>query len=153
MKQSGAKKILFLVLFIVYVVVLVYLLFFSDAYGRTAAQEDYRFNFIPFREISRYLFRVSDPGLKVLNLLGNILIFVPFGFFVPMLYPDLQKWWVVLLNTLSFSACVKVVQLVTMTGTFDVDDLMLNTAGGVLGWLLFYLIFLRKGKNGKTEAL
>ena len=145
MKRIDKKKIFLLILFFIYLLLLIYLLFFSDAYGRTEPQQEYRYNFIPFQEIRRFLFRVSNPFLKIMNILGNIAGFVPFGFLLPILYPGLQKWWSVLLNTLALSVSVEVVQLITMVGTFDVDDLILNTAGGMIGYAVFLLVRKRKG--------
>ena len=144
MRKPDKKKLFVLLLLLVYLVLLVYLLFFSETYGRTTQQQGYRYNLIPFREIGRYLFRVSDPFLKLLNLLGNIIAFLPFGFLLPVLDPQFQKWWRILLNTFSLSVSVEAVQLLTMVGTFDVDDLILNTAGGMLGYALFVLLRKRR---------
>ena len=57
-----------------------------------------------------------------------------------MLKRSNRKWYVVVLFSLLFSLCIEAVQLVTRRGSFDVDDLMLNTLGGFLGYLLFLLM-------------
>ena len=72
------------------------------------------------------------------NLAGNILVFIPFGFFMPMAskYKSLGG---TLVYSFGVSLCVEVFQLVMRVGCFDVDDLLLNTLGGVLGHGLYIL--------------
>lgn len=89
-------------------------------------------NFIPFKEILRYEF-----GSKYFywNVVGNILIFLPFGFFVS-LYLNSQKLNRPLLITFLTSLTIELVQ--TFIGrSFDVDDILLNCIGGICGFLLF----------------
>ena len=76
----------------------------------------------------------------LINIVGNVVVFMPFGFFVP----SLKKWSFVrvVLTGFLFSLAVETVQLVTKVGTFDVDDLFLNTIGVTLGCIMF--CFCRK---------
>ncbi len=76
----------------------------------------------------------------LINIVGNVVVFMPFGFFVP----SLKNWSFVrvVLTGFLFSLAVETVQLVTKVGTFDVDDLFLNTIGVALGCILF--CFCRK---------
>ncbi len=89
-------------------------------------------NFVPFKEILRYEF-----GSKYFywNVVGNILIFVPFGFFIS-LYLNSQKLNRPLLITFITSLTIELVQMF-IGRSFDVDDILLNCAGGVCGFLLF----------------
>ncbi|HEY4431853.1 MAG TPA: VanZ family protein [Paenibacillus sp.] len=99
-------------------------------------------NYIPFKEISRGIehLSISDP-FSSLNLVGNILAFIPFGVFVPMLF--LQKvrlFQKVFMLSFALSLSFEVTQLMLYIGTFDVDDLILNTSGGVVGYGIYRLL-------------
>lgn len=134
------------VLFFIYLGIMVYLLFFSEMFGRTGvSRNDYSYNLVPFREITRFIkYRKSLGFVAVfLNLAGNVLAFVPFGIFVPKLFKQVGSIITVGINTLAFSAFIEVVQLMFRVGSFDVDDVILNTLGGVLGALI-YVLFLKK---------
>ena len=74
------------VLFILYVGFLIYFLFLAEWYGRTEISEEYRYNLELFKEIRSFITYREQLGMFVVaaNLLGNILIFVPYGFFVSM---------------------------------------------------------------------
>ena len=74
-----------------------------------------------------------------MNLAGNVLAFVPFGAILPVISRRMRGFFRVMLLGFSFSLLVECTQLVTRVGTFDVDDLMLNTLGAVLGYLFFAL--------------
>ena len=82
-------------------------------------------------------------------ILGNIALFMPFGFFRPILRLRLRKWYCMLGMTFLLSLMIEITQLLTRVGSFDVDDLILNTSGGILGYLLFYIINkVRRKWNG-----
>ena len=75
------------VFLILYLVVLVYVCLLSEVYGRTEMQNIYHYNLIPFREIMRFYTYRELVGMEafVLNLFGNVIAFVPFGFMMPIL--------------------------------------------------------------------
>ena len=129
-----------MILFFLYLTVLAYVLFFSEKYGRTAERE-FSYNLTPFLEIRRFWNYRRFLGLKAvfINLVGNILAFVPFGAILPVISRRTRGFFRVMLLGFSFSLLVECTQLVTRVGTFDVDDLMLNTLGAVLGYLFFAL--------------
>lgn len=151
--MTGWHRFVSILFFVLYLAALVYLLFFSEAYGRTISRENYHYNLVLFREIRRFYQYREVLGMRVVivNLLGNIAAFVPFGFFLPLIKDRARHFLVVLLATLSFSLMIELLQLVYRVGTFDVDDLFLNTLGGVLGYLALRLVQCRKAK-GRTEA-
>lgn len=144
MTEKNRKFALFAgkVLFFIYLLVLIYLLFFSERYGRTQGTGEYRYNLVPFTEIKRYII-YSDrftSELFLINIVGNMLAFVPFGFFVPLINSDYKNVLKVSLLSMVFSAIVEVVQLLSKVGSFDVDDIILNTLGGLVGALIYYII-------------
>ncbi|GAA3389847.1 hypothetical protein GCM10020369_41560 [Cryptosporangium minutisporangium] len=91
-------------------------------------------NFTPFAEINRSL---EDGSLRSLaQVLGNALLFVPFGLLVPLTFPRLRVLTAVLAAAAA-SACVELVQLTHIAGRmFDIDDVILNVGGAILGGLL-----------------
>ena len=128
-----------LALFLIYISFLVYFLFFSEEYNRNIIAESYRYNFTPFKEILRFWNYRGQLGVRVVvvNLLGNIGAFVPFGLFVPIISIKLRKAWKVILLGMLLSTAVEFVQLITKVGSCDIDDLILNTFGTMIGYLIF----------------
>jgi glycopeptide antibiotics resistance protein len=65
---------------------------------------------------------------------------VPFGFLITILYQNI-KWKKVLLIGLSVGASLELLQVIFKSGIFDIDDIILNFLGVVLGYLLFIFIY------------
>jgi len=111
-------------------------------------------NFVPFKTIKFYLFLADiNLSIRIENLAGNVIGFMPFGFILPLLAKKFQKISAVTFSTFCLSLTFELLQLVFEFGSFDVDDLILNTAGGILGYLPIKLVFLiahLKKKNIKT---
>ena len=96
----------------------------------------------------------------MINVVGNVVAFMPFGFLVPVMYREQRKevvykghffrsfLFVSLLGFL-FSLSVEAVQLVTMVGCFDVDDLVLNTSGVMFGYITYFISKKTIGIMGK----
>lgn len=143
--KKGHKR-LAQVIFVLYVILLFYFLFFAESFGRTHTGAEYQCNLSLFREIRRYLTYRNYFGPKVvfINLCGNVIAFMPFGFFWPLLWDFKANWLATTLNTFTLSLVAEVIQLVYKLGSFDVDDLLLNTIGGCLGYLLCYFLVKRK---------
>lgn len=128
------------VLFILYLIALTYFLFFAESFGRVpGAQTDYAYNLMPFREIRRFWKYRELLGFRAvfLNLFGNVLGFVPFGFILPVVSRRGRKWKNAVLIGFGFSLCIELTQLIFKIGSFDVDDILLNTTGSVLGFLAY----------------
>ena len=127
------------ILFIVYILFLLYFLIFSDWYGRSGVMENYHYNLMPFKEIKRFWEYREQLGLwAVVNLAGNVLIFVPFGFFKTMASRN-RRFWETIMDGFLLSLLVEVFQLLSKVGRFDVDDLILNTFGVMIGYLTFLI--------------
>ncbi len=129
------------VLMVFYIAALAYVCFFSERYGRTVS-DTYRYNLQPFREISRFLTYRETIGFRgfVINLFGNIVVFMPWGFMVPVIRKRVYKFWYTVASTFLLSLCIETIQLVTRVGSFDVDDLILNTLGGIAGFLVYFIV-------------
>ena len=140
--QNGGKRIFAVLLFLIYFIVLFYFLFFSEKMGRTYSEREYHYNLIPFLEINRFLAHYKVLGFEavLLNLVGNIVAFMPFGFFLPVFSNRCRYFLNTVFYTFELSLLVELIQLVTKVGSFDVDDLILNTIGGALGFLVYHTI-------------
>ena len=133
------NKLVMWVCFIAYLLLLVYVVFFSSGFGREDHAE-YRYNLTLFQEIGRYYgvgIRTGYWSLFGLNVIGNICVFMPWGMFLPSLFVKCRKLLLVVVLSLELSLLVEVIQLVTRVGSFDVDDLLLNTIGGMLGYFIY----------------
>ena len=95
-------------------------------------------NLVPGATIRAMLERGSH-GQKVLNLAGNVLIFLPMGLLPPLLWKGLRHIWTAVPLSAALSLLIEFVQLF-LGRSVDVDDLILNTLGGLLGYLLFCLL-------------
>jgi len=95
----------------------------------------------PFHALKLFLKADNVALLKRLRYLEgaglNILLFVPFGYLLPMLWKRADRWWKVVLCGFVLSLGIELTQLVTHLGMFDLDDLMNNSLGAFLGWLCF----------------
>ena len=106
--------------------------------------QDYNYglsNYIPFKEIFRY---EVGSRLFIKNIIGNVLLFLPYGYFASD-YLKSKKILPICFLTMLVSVTIEYVQL-NIGRTFDIDDVILNTMGGIFGYLLYRLIERIKGK-------
>ena len=92
-------------------------------------------NLIPFKEIMRYNI---GSRLFIKNVLGNLVMFVPYGIFVSI-YAKLTSKWQALFLVAFASLTVESTQL-AIGRVFDVDDIFLNIVGGMIGYFIYYWI-------------
>jgi len=136
-KDKKWPRILGKIFFVLYIIFLFWFLIFSDWYGRVGETGEYRYNLELFREIKRFWTYREQLGIVAYeNLFGNILIFMPLGFFMPMA-SRYRSFILTVFYSFGLSFCVEIFQLVTRVGCFDVDDMLLNTIGGMLGYIIF----------------
>jgi glycopeptide antibiotics resistance protein len=112
-------------------------------------------NLVPFKEILNAMkdISLSDPH-SLINLVGNIAVFVPFGVFISILFHHKSaSFRRVLISSLALSLSFEVAQLVLYIGTFDVDDLILNTTGGLIGYGVVRLFMWVWGRDRGTGSL
>lgn len=106
-------------------------------------------NLTLFKTIRMYI-RYYDRLNGFDNLFGNVLAFMPLGVLIPMSFPGVNRWWMILLHSFWLSLCIELFQLVTHFGAFDVDDILLNTLGGLLGFVVFTVTgFVYRKLHGK----
>ena len=113
-------------------------------------------NYKPFHTIRLYLKHYNTLGMIAFsNLYGNILVFVPFGYMLPMVHQKSKNLLILLLNAVLFVAGIEIFQLFSAFGAFDVDDILLNCAGALAGGMLYKLtiIFMQKYCNKDVKNL
>lgn len=153
-EQLKALRICSTVIFGVYIIFLTYFLFFAESTGRTFQGRDYQYNLVLFKEIRRFIVYRENLGWMAvfLNLLGNIVAFVPFGAILPVMHRKFRSFFFMTFTTLEFSLVVEIIQLVFKVGSLDVDDLLLNTIGGMIGYLIFAIMNkIRRNRYAKTS--
>ncbi|MBD5137184.1 MAG: VanZ family protein [Lachnospiraceae bacterium] len=139
--NSRRTVIISRLLFIAYILSVIYFMFIAEGFGRNDTGAGYRYNVEPFAEIKRF-YRVLKNGYNFkafLNLIGNIAAFVPFGMFLPMIKSKKTGLINTVIISFLFSACIETIQLYFKLGVFDVDDIVLNTLGGFIGYLLYLI--------------
>ena len=141
--KKHSKPIL-LVLFILYILILFRITVFrSDflSHGLFSGS----ILWVPFVELYRIL--LNDFFVFFYLFVGNIIWFIPFGFLLPILFGSGKK---AILYTLLLSIAIEAFQFIFGTGVTEVEDLILNTLGGALGYCFF--LGLRQLRNTRNSS-
>jgi len=96
-------------------------------------------NFVPFKTILPYLLGYKGWIIAGINLIGNVGLLVPVGFLVPFIY-DKMTWKKSLILGVVSGLTIEIMQTVFRVGIFDVDDVILNGLGVMIGYGLFVMI-------------
>jgi len=91
-------------------------------------------NLVPFRTISIYM-RNLDSWFWMRNLFGNLALLLPLGLLGPIALPALNRWWRVALLALLISTAIELTQLAVPDRSADIDDVIVNVSGALLGYL------------------
>ncbi|AEW58082.1 TPA: VanZ family protein [Bacillus cereus] len=93
-------------------------------------------NLVPFRSTIRYLTEFDSYNIDIvlMNTLGNVIIFIPFGFLLPLLFKQINNVKMASKIFIKFILLIESLQLLTFTGVFDIDDIMLNMLGALIGY-------------------
>ena len=101
---------------------------------------------IPFQDFSAF------------GCIANVIMVMPLGFLLPLLWENYRKLWKTALAGFSLSLCIEILQLFTFRAT-DVDDLLMNTLGGIGGWICYRIalcvyrqMYKRKVQSGKKKG-
>ena len=148
------------ILFIIYLLLLITILFLKNEYRmggfediNTFSNEHFEtINIIPFATIIGYisglLFEDININIVVINLATNLLLFAPMGFFIPILFDKKVK------NIKQFgmvmgliTILVEILQFITYSGSADIDDIILNTTGAIIIYMLMRTKFVKKLLN------
>ena len=138
-KTDRKVRIFGRIFFVLYMILALYFMFFSETLDRTMVSDEYRYNLTLFKEINRFWNMRYTYGwdVTIVNLLGNVVCFMPFGFLLPTVSRKkiFKNFLSVTLMAMLFSLGIETAQLLMKVGAFDVDDIFLNTVGGLAGYI------------------
>jgi glycopeptide antibiotics resistance protein len=138
--SSRREHVLLVVLFVVYLVLLAWIVVWKleVPYVGKAALLPHPFKLVPF-------VRTAEAGPSApLEVAVNVLLFVPFGLYLGLLAPR-WKWWMATGVFIGASLVFEITQHLLSVGSFDITDIIVNTAGGVAGFGVLALIRRRLG--------
>ena len=156
-EKSKIRNFWLKALFIIYCLLLITILFLNNEYRMGGFQNINTFskehfetsNVIPFATIIEYIIGVIsndiNAGIVIINFATNLLLFAPMGFFIPILFQSKInniKQFVIMIIILTL--IVEILQFITYRGSTDIDDIILNTIGAVIVYLLMKTKFVKK---------
>lgn len=158
-EKSKIREFWLRILFIIYCILLITILFLNNEYRmydfhginiNTFSREHFEtINIIPFSTIIGYiyglLFKDVSMSIVIINLVTNLLLFSPMGFFIPLLFKNRItniKQFIILIIILSLF--VEILQFITYRGSTDIDDIILNTMGAIIVYALMKTKLVKK---------
>lgn len=146
-KAGGSRKLR--MIFILYLLLVIRLIIFKYPYAQLkeiagAWEKDVILegldtaNFTLFKTIRMYI-DYSYMLNSFENLVGNVAVFIPFGFLFPYVFKRGRNFFIMFLNVFLFVLGIEVFQLFSAFGAFDVDDILLNCVGAVIGYICYFL--------------
>lgn len=134
---------------IVWLMAVVYLMFSGVSTLRSG--EDYgqyllrSIELVPFESTQNYLDMLRldriNPDIVARNIVGNIAMFVPLGFLLPCIADRFAKLKFTLSGAVLLAFVLEALQLLTLRGSFDIDDIILRSVGAMLGFAVWHIIF------------
>lgn len=144
------------ILFVIYLLLLIMILFLKNEYRmggfeniNTFSKEHFAtINIIPFATIIDYISNLFSNNINtsivIINLGTNLLLFAPMGFFIPILFENkiknIKQFGVLMIIITIF---VEIVQFITYSGGADIDDIILNTIGAIIVYMLMKTKFVK----------
>jgi glycopeptide antibiotics resistance protein len=166
MKHNNIRisaKVIGFILLVAYFLILSYVVFFATEFGRDD-NHVFQYNLVPLKTIYNFIRYHQSVTVNALmaNILGNVVAFMPLGFIVPIVFKRKETYYyfhIVVLWAFIVSLFIEVGQIVMSVGSFDVDDLILNTLGAMIGyWLYLYIrklyrqLHIRRSRIDKIKA-
>ena len=147
LKDSKKRNMFVRIMFVVYAIAMAYFLFFRHGFNVGGTYWEHismNINIVPFYTIRQNLHLIlkqSNPYLvphAIINLLGNIIGFIPFGILLPLLLKQARAFKKFFFYAISSIVLIELIQLLTLRGSFDIDDLILNMLGSLIGYMINY---------------
>lgn len=150
-QKRNAGQIITRLLFLVYAGAMLWLLFGQRMEGAeieiSLGMDGKNLNFVPLETIKLYIRLLNTTTSKsllrhaVINLAGNVVMFIPLGWFLPHLWRGFRGFFRTTLFSSGLICVVEGAQLLTSLGSCDVDDLILNVFGIILGYIIWKLVY------------
>ena len=145
---------IFVNLFFIYFLMMIYYTFFKNGELCFSFYRIRYVNFIPIKRTIEMFANVNTGyTCPYYNVLGNIILFIPLGFFIPLLFKKCDKLKRVILYGFIGSFTIEFLQYFTSNNITDIDDLIFNTIGAILGFCCFRLVRCVVGKTKLINIL
>lgn len=114
-------------------------------------------NLMPFSLIpQQFMNMMAGQSGAIRQFLGNIILFIPAGFLPPMIFPSMRRWYGAIVPGFLWSLFIELSQLILHLAnmgnrSFDTDDLILNTLGALIGFILFKSFFAKRKRRRKRS--
>lgn len=107
------------------------------------------YNLIPFDSIAVYIENKESYNYRTwwMNLFGNLVMLVPFGVLLPLVIAKLRKTWPFVAALLAFNLGIEIMQYGFRLGSFDVDDLLLNSSGALAAYVFIRVVMFMARKS------
>lgn len=143
-------------IFVIYLIIVFYVVFLKNRFVSQNINYEiplkvywqFSVNLTPFKTIKNYIIydnNLSD-SIKYVNILGNIVLFIPFGLLYPILTDKQRKFLWVFLGSFLFSLSIELLQMMFRIGSLDIDDIILNVFGALIGYSVFKGIIIIRGR-------
>jgi len=162
-KLNYTKKILkinLVIYFIIYTLTIVTLTLFDEVFGRNGlvivdwnkemldSYMKYSFNIVPFSTINLfikgYIRGIISLRAYIINIFGNLVALMPYGIFIPLLFNKFNKYYEFLILMIIIVITIELLQFITLSGSCDIDDLILNVMGASIVYFIFKIKFINK---------
>ena len=159
----ASKKLLKLnlvIYFLIYTVTIFTLTLFDEIFGRQGfvfinwnkdllkSYMSLSFNIVPFKTIKLftmgYKYGLVSFNAYFTNVFGNILVFMPYGFFIPMLFKKINTYIKFIIFIFLIVLLIEISQFFTMSGSFDIDDMILNLLGASIAYGIYRIPPIKK---------
>jgi glycopeptide antibiotics resistance protein len=151
-KKKNFKREFIINIFFIYFLILINLTICKMSMLQINLDNSFYINYIPLVETFK-MFNNNFMGVgnALYNVIGNILLFIPFGFLVPLLFKKKNKFLMITLYGFFTSVLIEIVQLFTSFNTTDIDDIIFNTLGAIIGYIIFNIFYylIKKTKLGE----
>src|SRR6185369_16074226 len=150
------QRLISIIIFIIYCAILIKVMVFKDIptirigslmLNFAGTNGGHAPNFVPFLTIVPYLLGFKGWIIAGVNLAGNIALLVPIGLLAPLVYRRV-RWNASLALGVAAGLCIEVMKTVLRVGIFDIDDVILNALGVMIGYWAFIILakWLRERK-------
>lgn len=161
--DKSLLKINLVIYFLTYIIMIFNLTLFDELYGRQGLIAidwnrkllnqyfNTSFNIVPFRTIKLFINGYNNGIISkhvfFENIYGNIFAFIPFAFFIPLIFKKINKYYKFLIIMIIIVLQIELLQFITMSGACDIDDVILNLSGASFAYLIFRQKFVYRLLN------
>lgn len=157
--NTRPMKVNLWIFFIIYLILLITLTLFDPMWGRHGINYfidtnsfkyyiDNAVNIVPFRTISIYIKNLSYNALTkeniLYNLVGNFICLMPLSLFLPLLFKRMRKFKNFIKAILFTTFSIEIIQFITTSGSCDIDDIILNSLGAIILYLIVSIKIIKK---------